>query len=365
MGVDKGILHAMLDKGEDEEKYKNKAKEGSDLMFPVTIGEATHRPDIGVRYHSTIKLFDRQKDDQSKVHDRARQLNLVPPNPNETHIEPTTLQGRDGNTMHVLRLHGPHADRLKEYHQQHLKGIGEEMQNFHPHVTVDKDTWDRVKNSGAKTAKEAGIQFHPAELRHGDRVIATYPHKEEKSEPLDKGLKHIATGLGVASALVGASPRMAEPAVAPRTPTSISHAPKASAYNHKKMLDTIEQVESAGGKLKNHKPTSQGTAYGKYALMPDTIRETIHMHPDLRAKYAKGMKLQGKDLHNYMQDNPGLEDAIADKHLQRLEHHFGQDPNKVGFAWNQGIRGTYHAKPEKITKHPYTQKINSIYSKAK
>jgi len=363
MGLDQGLLRAMIEmeKGEDEEKYKSKAQEGSDLMFPVTIGGLTHRPDINVKYHTTIRLFDRKDDDQSKAHDTARKLNLVPPNPNETAIEPTTLQGRDGNTMHVLRLHGPHSERIKSY-QPHFKGQGQDIPNFHPHITVDKDTWNKVKASGAKTAKEAGIEFHPAELRHGDRVISTYPHKEEKSEQLDKGFKHVAAGLGIAAGLAGAPKTSEAPTPATtRAPASIPLSP----YSHKKMLNTIEQIESASGKLQHHKPTKHGTAYGKYGLMPDTIKETVHMHPDLRSKYGKVATLQGQDLNNYMRDNPGLEDVIADRHLQRLEHHFGQDPSKLGYSWNQGIRGTYHAKPEKISSHPYTQKVKSFYSKVK
>ena len=366
-----------FDKGEDEQKYKDRAKHGMDLMFPVTIKDRTHRPDINMPYHSTIKLFEPDKDKTEEVHNKASQLNLVPPNPSEVGIEPTTLKGRSGNIMHVLKLLGPHADVIRQ-HNKHFEGHGEPTPVFDPHVTVDKDTWDAVVSSGAKTAADAGIQFHPAELRHRDRVLSKYPHKVEKTEEMEKGLKHVAAAMGVAGALamnpkVGEKepvqssmmPSISQEAPAPqRKPASI---PKAAAtqYNHKKMLDTIAQVESAGGKLTHHKPTSQGTAYGKYGLMPNVIKETIHMHPDLRHKYGRAMALQGQDLHNYMRDNPGLEDAIADRHLQRLEHHFGQDHNKVGFAWNQGIRGTYHAEPNKLNEHPYTKKISTFYSKVK
>jgi hypothetical protein len=387
MGLDQGLLRAMnykdtksgaFNKGEDEEKYKAKAREGSDLMFPVTIGDKTHRPDINVKYHTTIRLFDRQKDNHEKVHEAARKLNLVPPNPREALIEPTTLKGRDGNTMHVLRLHGPHADNIREHHNNNFQNLGETIPNFHPHITVDEPTWHAVKNSGAKTALEAGIEFHPAELRHGDRVIAKYPQKVDKSEDMEKGIKHIAAALGVAGALA-ATPKQnigsqavqssAAPSISmesgTRKPANVPKKPKAPQYNHAKMLNTIAQIESSDGKMMNHKATSRGTAYGKYGLMPDTIKDTIHMHPDLRAKYGKASALQGEDLNNYMQDNPELEDIVADRHLQRLEHHFGQDPNKVGFAWNQGIRGTYNANPKKIQTHPYTKKINSFYSKVK
>ena len=64
-----------------------------------------------------------------------------------------------------------------------------------------------------------------------------------------------------------------------------------------------------------------------------------------------------------MQDNPKLEHEIANRHLQRLEHHFGQNPNALSFAWNQGITGTNRALQQKhdIGSHPYVQKFKQAY----
>lgn len=461
-----------MDKDEDEEKYRQKAKEGMDLMFPVSIGDKTHRPDINMPYHTTIKLFEPGKDNPGDVHERASQLNLTPPKSEEVGIEPTTLKGRSGNLMHVLKLHGPHAEAMRQ-HYNHFEGMGQHHPIYDPHITVDKDTWHAIASSGAKTAADAGIHFKPAELRHKDRVLSTYPNKKleesentysdkkvaqgsernlrrlsgkglshqgdelnlpmgvlrsgkennrysrrrkyagdrnklaatrtpkppstgalspkaipakqrkdlqgvskpnlPKSEPMEKGrIKNAITAMGVAGALAAKPmqmprqesvqstimPSLSEPA---RKPAGMPR----STYDHKRMLNTIEQIESASGKLTHHKPTSHGTAYGKFGLMPDTIKETIHMNPDLRAKYGKATRLEGQDLHNFMHDNPELENVIADRHLQRLEHHFGEDPNKVGFAWNQGIRGAYNADPNHVKSHPYTKKVNAFYQKVK
>jgi 8-oxo-dGTP pyrophosphatase MutT (NUDIX family) len=183
---------------------------------------------------------------------------------------------------------------------------------------------------------------------------------------LGKGaLKTAGVALGMAGALAGSSPPSAMPN---RAPASIQQ-PKQAAplYDHKKMLDAISQVESSGGKNLNHTPTAQGTAYGRYALMPNTIHDTIKGHKDLKSKYGKALALNGPQLARFMQDNKGLEDIIADRHLAHIEHNFKNNLDSTGFAWNQGITGTKNAKNKgiDITTHPYTQKIREAYGKEK
>jgi hypothetical protein len=133
------------------------------------------------------------------------------------------------------------------------------------------------------------------------------------------------------------------------------------------MLHAIADVESQNGKNENHQPVKGERAFGKYGLMPNTIRETIGLHPDLSSKHAKAQKLMGDDLRRYMQDNNGLEDTIAGKHLERLEHHFGQDPSKIGYAWLNGIRGTYQAQKQNkdIKTHWHAKKVQDAYDKEK
>ena len=138
------------------------------------------------------------------------------------------------------------------------------------------------------------------------------------------------------------------------------------------MLNTIAAVESQKGKYTNHKQIKNGlsagsSAYGKYGLTEPTIRDTISMHPELKQKHGKATKLKGNDLKNYLHDNPGLEDAIAEKHLSRLEHHFGRNPASIGHAWISGISGTNKAlkQGQDINKHWHVMKINDAYSKEK
>lgn len=369
----------LLTKGEDEDQYKKFAQSGMDLMHTVKIGGKTHRGDIGIPYHATIKLFDPKKDKVDQIHDIASKLHMPPPDAKQVGIEPITLRGRTGYLIHALKLTGPHADQIKQNHEK-FKDIGVKFgHEFHPHISLDQETWSKIKESGARTAHEAGIEFGHAVLMAGPKTVSQYPHTEQapkfkmakSEEELEKSAKDLASMIGVSAALALGSPTMESSASLPPA-NHIQHvaAKKAgNGYSTDRMLRTIASVESSDGKNVNHKPVAGGMhhgerAFGKYALMPNTIRETIKINSDLKNKYKKALFLQGDDMNHFMQDNPGLEDVIAHKHLERLEHHFGQDPDKIGYGWNQGIRGTYKAIKDKknISEHPYTQKIKTYYA---
>ena len=176
-----------------------------------------------------------------------------------------------------------------------------------------------------------------------------------KSKELEKGsLKDILTAGMMAGAL--ASPHMAG------APT------KSPEFSRDKISRAIASVESSGGKNTAHKVLSNGQqAYGKFALMPDVIHDTIRLNPDLKGQHRKALNLQGENLHHYMQDNPQLENEIVNRHMDRLQHHFGNDPTKIAFAWNQGIKGTNRAVNQKqdLSTHPYVQKFKQAYESEK
>jgi hypothetical protein len=210
---------------------------------------------------------------------------------------------------------------------------------------------------------------------HGGSLSVPIKSKLAASEEMSKGIKHVAAAIGIASALAS-SPARESTASAMQPPAAQVQQQEVKAphveYNSGRMLNTIESVESNHGKYTEHEGVG-GTmhhgehAFGRFGLMPQTIRETIQMHSDLRGKHAKALNLKGDDMRRYMEDNPGLENAVAQKHLQRLEHHFGKDPAKIGYAWLQGVRGTYKALKNKadINSHWHVKKINDAYAKEK
>ena len=174
-------------------------------------------------------------------------------------------------------------------------------------------------------------------------------------EELQKGFgsKAIAT-LGLAGALIGNSPTAME---------SPAHQHD-NGYSSQRMLRAISSVESQNGKMTNHKQLPNGErAYGKYGLTPSIVRDTVKMDPQMKMKHSKAINLHGDAMNHYMHDNPGLEDQIAQKHVSRLEHHFGQDPAKIGYAWLNGISGTNKAAKEgkDIQNHWHVQKVKNAY----
>lgn len=373
---------AML-KAENPEAYKKLAEKGIMIGHSVTINGQSHRSDIDMPYHATVKLFDPEKDHMTAIHDVARGVKFTPPNPEHTRIEPSMFQDRFGNDVYVIKLHGEHANGIKENNAKFSHMGFPAKYEFTPHISVDKNTWDQIVASGAKTAKEAGIEFGHAQLKQGHNVVTTYRHgstahlpvagkklaasEKMEGEPLEKGIKQIATAATMAATLGLAVPNQtASPSV---QHTQIEQ--RQGGYTRDKMLRTIASVESSGGKFMHHRQLGgihEGeSAYGKYGLTPVIIRETVKLNPDLKQKHGKALALEGDDLKHYMQDNPGLEEHIADKHLARLEHHFGKDPAKLGYAWLQGIKGTYKAskEPNKIDEHWHVAKIKNAYKEQK
>lgn len=476
-------------KAENPEAYKKLAEAGIMVGHTVKIGGRENRADIGIPYHSTVKFFNPEKDTPEAVHAVARKLSFDVPDPKTTKIEPGVFKDRLGNDVYVIKLHGEHADKIKQNNGKFSHMGFPATFEYTPHVSVEKKTWDGIVASKATTAHEAGIEFGPAQLKQGHKTLATYNHiakpdvadqhkvldqpkklaasekldeslgksnygpakmglysandnarrkmdrtsdtvdaagpnktvkattpsfrqqaaheakqarmkskanpvrvyseAEKKAfakktgqtvykpprklaaseasvgQPLSKGvMKQLGTAAAMASAIGLASPT---PNAAPAGMDNVSH--KQSHYDKNHMLNAIAQVESSGGKFANHRALggmhNGEHAYGKYGLTPIVIRETVRLHPELKNKHQKVVGLSGQDLHHYMQDNPGLEETIAQKHLARLEHHFGKNPEKIGYAWLNGITGTYKANKENedIKNHWHVTKIRNAYGK--
>ena len=277
-------------KAEDPQQYKALAEKGIMVGHPVTIAGQTKRPDIGIGYHSTVKFFDPDKDKPEHIHDTAKKLNFVPPDPKKTGIEPGVLKDRAGNDVFVIKLHGEHADQIKDNNSKfsHL-GFPKNFE-YKPHVSVDKGTWDKIVASKAKTAHEAGMSFGPAQLKHGPNVLATYHHNPAASQ--------------------------SAPSVTPPT-------------KHVKP----EKLAASENMTKS--------------LSASLIRETVTLNADLKSAHLKSIYLDTEFLSNYLQDNPGLEEQIVEKHEQRLKHHFGNDTALIQLAWEKGLKEAYKSLKEK------------------
>lgn len=238
-----------------------------------------------------------------------------------------------------------------------------------PYVSEAQRRWAHTPSGKKALGGNAGVHEWD-EATKGKKL----PEKVGKNEePLEKGnLKNAGIALGMAGALAGAPNTTAAPAASVnRAPASIQQ-PQAPKYDHHKMLQTISQVESSGGKNTNHgigggPIHGNERAFGKYGLMPETIREVIKGNKDLKARHSKALALKGDVFNKYMADHKGLEDQIADRHLAHLEKHFGQDPDTIGYAWLEGIRGAHNAKNKgvDIKSHWHVKKIRDAYGKGR
>lgn len=397
------------------DSYKQSAKQGGNVMWRAKVkGRKVLAGDIPL--HMSLKTFDKPEDiPHEEVAQKVNELGLQRPDPNKLKYEPTTFTSqRNGQTYYMLKLHG--HDPAYDQFVDHFKGRGITYPSFMGHITIDKELHDQIKKEGIQPHE---VEFSPLMIEHGaNNPTHLFPdassHKDATSDITPKKLnpvsqeidtgnvvpigsakpkklaasecmytnmqktayehfetleKGIGRNIGAAAAVIGSlagSPNLAA------APHLTSQQNKVATQNqssnfHNKVKNAIGTVESTGGKFTNHAQTPHGSAYGKYALMPDTIKETVKVHPDLKRVHSKALMLNGNDLHHYMQDNPQLEEQITDRHIERLRHHFGDDPAKLGFAWINGIRGTNKALNNKadINNHWHVQKVIHAYNKGK
>jgi len=268
-------------------------------------------------------------------------------------------------------------DSIKTIHS--VKGQPEKMVTVHravPHHVnkINPGDWVSINKDYAKEHGEArfdgkykllSAKVPAKEVYTKDSIHEQgwHPHlkKSEFWEPLEKSaIKRFGMAAAALGALSG-SPQMAQ---APKP----SQQEMSNQYSSQRMLNAMRQVETSGGQNLNHPQAANGmTAIGSYALMPDTIRDTVKMNPDLKRNHPRILALQNKDMAHYLQDNPELEQAVAERHLNRLEHHFGHDPSKIAFGWLNGIVGTNKAlkNHQDINNHWHVKKVNNAYNSMK
>jgi 2'-5' RNA ligase len=359
--------------------YRKDANQKADVLWKVKIKGRKFLVD-DIPLHMSLRVFDYlDKEDMSEVKEKVRELKLRTPDPKRLTFKTTKFHSRHTHVdYYMLKVSGLH-ESCESFFNHFKHGYGFSHDKFMGHITIDKDLYDKINRDGLEPDE---IEFSALSIEIGaNNSVYEFDHKEsaEEMDKMEKGLKHAAAGLAIATGLAGSpakadSPEFKVPAVqmsAPaqsKIPDSIA---RPDTYSSERMANTIRSVESQKGKLQNHKELQRGPdagehAFGEYGLTPSVIRETIHMNPKLKA-HRKALALRGNDLRRYMQDNPHLQNDIAMMHIKRLEHHFGQDPAKIGYAWINGITGTNKAMQQKadINNHWHVLKIKDAYGKEK
>jgi hypothetical protein len=144
------------------------------LMYPVSLGGKRLKSN-GIPLHMTIKSFgDSDKLDHKSIQNTIDQHKLEEViDPSRMLFSPHKLKGLDGTEHHVLLAYG--APAKIEQVRQSTQDLGPSFKNFLPHISIDKEDWEDLSSRGTSfTAKDLGLQFHPAELRSGNTVLKTY-----------------------------------------------------------------------------------------------------------------------------------------------------------------------------------------------
>jgi hypothetical protein len=137
MSFTKALLKALqeqnsLTKVENPQAYKKLADTGLLLGHPVKIKGHDKRSDNGIKYHATIKFFNKESDNPKDAHETASKLKIHAPDPKEVKIEPTKIKSREGDDIYAIKLHGQHAEKLKEHHDKFSHMGHKENYEFHP-----------------------------------------------------------------------------------------------------------------------------------------------------------------------------------------------------------------------------------------
>ncbi len=105
-------------------------------------------------------------------------------------------------------------------------------------------------------------------------------------------------------------------------------------------LAAIAMNETSGGLNLNHPVDKKsGTqAGGLFALMPRTVTDTMQRNPDLQQTYpnlnnmAGDWKTNHADITKYIENNPQVAQALAQKNLDRAKKVFDGDLDKTAMS---------------------------------
>ncbi len=134
-------------------------------------------------------------------------------------------------------------------------------------------------------------------------------------------------------------------------------------------LNTIEQIESNGGKNMNHPTMENGihagqAAMGRFGLMPNTLQEIA-----VRAQRDGSLNDQMKNaaaitdpaaLKQQIEGNPEVERMFAEQLAKRLLKKFPNE-QEAAFSWNQGHNLTPQAVEQRhYQDSDYVKKFNKL-----
>ena len=174
--INKSELAADLSKATDQD-YAKRASQSLTLLYPVLIGGEKYRNN-GIIHHISIKPFGPSEE----FHPDAKEQLISeidkygfnqPLDAKKLRFIPHKLPAFGGGSHHVLLVSG----LPPQYHkfQRDMDHIGHKIDRYLPHVSVDKEMWERLNAKGSDlSASDVGFKAFPAELKDGNQVLKTY-----------------------------------------------------------------------------------------------------------------------------------------------------------------------------------------------
>jgi hypothetical protein len=127
--------------------YEERATKGGDILWHVTIkGRTELLP--GIPLHMSLKVFEDKKDmDMDELKRKVSEFKIKTPEPEKLKFKTTIFTSdRDGKKYYMLLIAG--TDKAYEEFYDSLKHCGTVYKKFMPHITIDKELYDRINEEG-------------------------------------------------------------------------------------------------------------------------------------------------------------------------------------------------------------------------
>src|SRR5271165_2042837 len=129
--------------------YKERAAKGGDVLWHCVIkGQKELAP--GIPLHMSLKVFEDKKDmDVEDIKNRVRTMGIKNPDPSKLSFKTTIFTSeRDGKQYYMLLITG--EDKQYGEFYESLKHCGTVYKKFLPHITIDKDLYEKINKEGIK-----------------------------------------------------------------------------------------------------------------------------------------------------------------------------------------------------------------------
>jgi hypothetical protein len=257
-------------------------------------------------------------------------------------------------------------------------------------IQVDSDKMLKEHQKLVRILRSPSHKDDLEEAKEQEKSLKEY-EKINKSEEIQKSLKHLlmagamsAASMAPSSAKAQEAPQPASqpqiqgpanPAVTP-PPAAIEVAKQAElkAPDRKHLLESIKFVESSGGKNLNHPVIQHGMnkgdkAIGVYAFVPKTVKDLVTRHKSLKTKYADALNQSDQgSMEAYFKAKPQFEHDLANKFIDEIASRTkAKTPGDYHVAWEHGIGGLnkMHANNKDMSTVERWNKGEAAYEHAK